>query len=296
MIVAQRAATVSLVSATVVVAVKLYAAYRSGSISVLAEAIQSIVDILMSALAVWTIRYASKPPDDSHPYGHGKAEVLASAFQMLVILGSGVYILFEAYRRLLHPQPIEWNWGAGAMAYALLANLLVAVHLRRVAKRHPSPALESEALHLQGDSLSSGGVLAGMLLVGLTGEAILDPAVAGAFALIAMIAALGRLRHVIHPLMDGALPEDEVRSLEAVLNHHEAVRGYHNVRTRQVGERRWIDLHVLLDDGLSFVHAHETAEHIERELSQTLGGAVVSIHYEPHHAELEHRAREHGDA
>jgi len=81
--------------------------------------------------------------------------------------------------------------------------------------------------------------------------------------------------------------------LEKVLNSHEAVRGHHNVRTRQVGQRRWIDLHVLLDDGLSFVEAHDMAEQIEDELSSALGGAVVSIHYEPHHAELEHRAREH---
>jgi cation diffusion facilitator family transporter len=294
--IAQRAATLSLVSTTVVVAVKLLAAYRSGSISVLAEAIQSIVDILMSAIAVATIRYAAKPPDESHPYGHGKAEVLASAFQMLVILGSGIYILYEAYQRLLHPRPIEWNWGAWAMAYALLANLLVAWHLKRVAKQTSSTALESEALHLRGDSLSSGGVFVGMLLVGLTGEPILDPAVAAIFTAIAMLAALSQLRSVIHPLMDGALPAEELRSVEEVLNGHDAVRGYHNVRTRSIGAQRWIDLHVMLDDGLTFVKAHDMAEQIEKELGVALGGATVTIHYEPHVAEVEHRAREHGDA
>lgn len=292
---AQRAATLSLVSTVVVVAVKLFAAYKSGSISVLAEAIQSIVDILMSAVAVATIRYAAKPPDETHPYGHGKAEVLAGAFQMLVILGSGVYILYEAYQRLLRPQPIEWSWGAWAMAYALGANLLVAIHLKRVAKATSSAALESEALHLRGDSLASGGVLVGMLLVGLTGEAILDPVVAAIFTVIAMIAAFAQLRTMLHPLMDGALPAEELRLLEKVLDSHKAVRGYHNVRTRRIGAQRWIDLHVLLDDGLSFVKAHELAEHIEDELSGSLEGARVTIHYEPHHAEVEHRAKEHGE-
>ena len=292
---AQRAATVSLVSTVVVVAVKLFAAFKSGSISVLAEAIQSIVDILMSAVAVATIRYAARPPDESHPYGHGKAEVLAGAFQMLVILGSGVYILYEAYRRLLQPQPIHWDWGAGAMTYALIVNLLVALHLRKVAKVTSSTALESEALHLRGDSLSSGGVLVGMLLVGLTGEAILDPVVAAIFTVMAMFAAFGQLRTMLHPLMDGALPAEELRELEQVLNTHKAVRGYHNVRTRRIGAQRWIDLHVLLDDALSFVKAHDLAEHIEDELSRCLEGARVTIHYEPHHAEVEHRAKEHGE-
>jgi ferrous-iron efflux pump FieF len=292
---AQRAATVSLVSTTIVVAVKAVAAFKSGSISVLAEAIQSVVDILMSGLAVWTIRYSAKPPDEEHPYGHGKAEVLASAFQMLAILGSGIYILYEAYLRLLKPQPIQWDWGAGAMAYTLVANLLVATYLRRIAMKSPSTALKSEALHLRSDSLASGGVLIGMILVGMTGESILDPAVAGAFTLFAMVAAVGQLRNVIHPLMDGSLPAPELKLLEQILNTHDAVRGYHNVRTRQIGERRWIDLHVLLDDGLSFVAAHDMAEHIEDELGKALGGATVSIHYEPHHAEMEHRAKEHQD-
>lgn len=294
--IAQRAAAISLISTTVVVAAKLYAAYRSGSISVLAEAIQSIVDILMSGLAVWTIRYAAKPPDETHPYGHGKAEVLAGAFQMLIILGSGVYILVEAYRRLLAPQPIEWNWGAYAMSYALVANLSVAAYLGRVARRHPSPALQSEALHLRGDSWASAGVLLGMLLVGLTDQPIFDPAVAGAFALLTMVAAIRHLRQMLHPLMDGALPEKERKRLEAVLKTHGDVRGYHNLRTRQVGEQRWIDLHVMLDDGMSFVAAHDMAEHIEGELSATLDGAIVSIHYEPHEAEVKHRAREHGES
>lgn len=293
--IAQRAATLSLVSTTIVVGVKLFGAFKSGSISVLAEAIQSIVDILMSALAVWTIRYAAKPPDDTHPYGHGKAEVLAGAFQMLVILGSGVYILVEAYRRLLAPQPIQWDWGAYAMAYALLANLSVAAFLVRVERTHHSSALASEALHLRGDSWASAGVLLGMLLVGATKQPIFDPAVAGAFAMYTMAAAFTHLRRMIHPLMDGALPENERLRLQAILDTHSAVRGHHNIRTRRVGEQRWIDLHVMLDDGLSFVAAHEMAEHIEEELSRALGGAVVSIHYEPYEAEVKHRAREHGE-
>jgi cation diffusion facilitator family transporter len=291
--IAQRAATISLAATLGVVAVKAYGAYRSGSISVLAETIQSSVDILMSVTALLTIRYAARPPDASHPYGHGKAESLGSALQMLIVLGSGIYILFEAYRRLLEPRPVEWNWGAGAMAAALLADLALTRYLRMQSQRTGSVALESEAVHLRADSLAAGGVLAGMLLVGFTGQPILDPVVAAVFAVVTMGLALSRLREVIHPLMDGALPESEIGTIEIVLKEHEAVRGFHDVRTRRVGVRRWIDLHVLLDDGLSFVQAHELAEEIEKKLSAALGGAAVTIHYEPHRAELAHRAREH---
>lgn len=293
--IARRAAILSLASTTVVVAVKLVAAWKSGSISVLAEAIQSIVDILMSALAVATIAYAARPPDAEHPYGHGKAEVLAGAFQMLVILGSGAYILYEAYRRLLVPREILWDWGAGAMVYTLVANGVVAAALVRTARKTGSMALESEALHLRGDSFSSAGVLAGMLLVGLTGQAILDPVFAAVFTLLAMIQAGSHLRAVLHPLMDGALPEAELTRLKNRLEVHEAVRGFHNVRTRRVGNQRWVELHVMLDDNLSFVAAHELAEQIEDELRVELGGATVSIHYEPYEAELAHREREHGE-
>lgn len=290
---AQRAATISLLSTILVVAVKAIAAWKSGSISVLAEAIQSTVDILMSAIAVVTIGYAARPPDRDHPYGHGKAESLAAAFQMLIVLGSGVFILIEAYRRLLAPQPIFWDWGAGAMAFALIMNLGVATHLRKVARVTQSTALESEALHLRSDSISSAGVLIGMVLVGLTGQAILDPVAALMFTLFAMGLALVQLRSVIHPLMDGALPTKDLQRLEQVLHDHPEVRGFHNIRTRSVGSERWIELHVMLDDAMTFVLAHDMAEQIESELKEALGGARVSIHYEPYEAEMAHRAREH---
>jgi len=292
---AHRAATVSLAATVFVVAVKGVAAWKSGSISVLAEAIQSTVDILMSALAVATIAYAARPPDREHPYGHGKAESLAAAFQMLVVLSSGLFILIEAYRRLLAPEPILWDWGAGAMALALIVNLAVSAYLRKAAQSTQSAALESESLHLRSDALSSAGVLLGMILVGVTGQSILDPVAALLFTIFAMALALVQLRSVIHPLMDGALPGPELRLLEQVLRDHPEVRGFHNVRTRRVGSERWIELHVMLDDAMTFVDAHDMAEQIESELGQALGGARVSIHYEPHEAEMAHRAREHGE-
>lgn len=289
------AAAVSLSATSVVVVVKLVAAYFSGSVSVLAEGLQSSVDILMSLLALVTIRYAARPPDEDHPYGHGKAELLAGAFQMILVLASAAYVLVEIGRRWNHTAPIAWDWGAGAMAYAAVSNLAVAAWLRRVAKETESQVLDSEVKHLSADTLTSIGVLAGLLVYALTGYPWVDPLVATLFTIWAIWAAARQLRIVLHPLMDGALPPEELRALETVLEAHPEVRGHHALRTRMIGSRRMVELHVMLDDALSFVQAHEIAEQIEEQMRRALGNASVSIHYEPYEAELAHRAREHGE-
>lgn len=291
---AQNAAIVSLCTTTAVVAVKFAAAYLSHSISVLSEALQSTMDILMAMIAVATLRYVARPPDDDHPYGHGKAEFLSSAFQMIVVMGAGAFIMFEAYQRWLHPQPILWDWGAAAMIYTLTSNSMVAAFLRRVGKATHSAALISEATHLRGDTLTCVGVLIGMILVGATNNSRLDPVFAALFAALSIWVASRQLRNVLHPLMDGALPPEDVAILEGVLDSHSQVRGYHNLRTRQVGSNKTVELHVTLDDGLSFVDAHAITEDIESELRNALDRSFVIIHYEPHDFEEEHQARDHG--
>jgi len=285
-------ARASLAATVAVVAVKLAAAWASRSVSVLSEALQSIVDVGVSMLAVFTLRVASMPPDEDHPFGHGKAEMLAGAFQMLVVAASCLFILGQAAARLGRPEPIRWDLGAAAMAYTLVSNTAMSRLLLREGKRLGSSILVSEAVHLRGDSLASAGVLVGMIAVGATGWSPLDPLLAILLALVALAASFRQLRAMVHPLMDGALPAEDVSRVRAVLEGHPDVRGYHRLRTRDVGQNRHVELHVTLDDDLSFVQAHEIAEKIEAEVSEALGGAKVEIHYEPHEAEMEHQRRE----
>lgn len=292
---AAAALRIALISTIIVVSVKLLAAVYSHSVSVLAEGLQSIVDILITIASMLTLRYAAKPPDEEHPYGHGKAEFLVSALQMLMILASAIFILWAAYQRFLTPEPIRWDWGVAAMAYSTVANALVAAYLVKTYKETSSALLISEAMHLRSDILASLGILVGLVLVGVTGWLRIDPAVAAIFTVVAMVMAVQQLRQVIHPLMDGSLPPEEIRALENVLNSHPQVRGYHNLRTRQTGLLRFVDMHLMLDDALSFVKAHDVAEQIEAEIRQALGGGIVSVHYEPYEAEMAHRAREHGE-
>ncbi len=293
--IARRAAGISLVSTILVVAAKLVAAWLSGSVSVLAEALQSTLDVFMSALALWTIGYAAKPPDEDHPYGHGKAEVLSSAFQMLVVLGSIGFIVWIAGKRLMDPQPVRPDWGLVAMGYAVVADSAVILYLRRVVGLTGSAALAGEAEHLRGDVLSSLGVFGGLVAMRVTNLAVLDPIVALVFAAISGYFALRHLRRSVHPLMDGAIPSEDLAEIRRVLAEHPHVRDYHNLRTREAGKLRTVTIHVLLDDDMTFVEAHDMAEHIEDELGAALGGALVTVHYEPYEAETVHRSEAHGD-
>ncbi|HXH60000.1 MAG TPA: cation diffusion facilitator family transporter [Fimbriimonadaceae bacterium] len=289
----RRAATVSFASTVVVVVAKLAAAAVSGSVSVLAEGLQSLLDVFMSLAVVWSLRVAAAPPDEDHPFGHGKAELLTSAFQMLLVLGTAAVIVWQAAERLMAPHTIEPDWGIAAMAYAAVANTCVIVYVQSVLRRAHSHALAGEREHLKSDTFASVGILGGLLLYRATGWAPLDPIVALLFTGMGAYFAVRQLRRVVHPLMDGALPRQDIERIEQVLKAHGDVRGFHNVQTRETGVMRYVSLHVMLDDDLTFVRAHDLAEAIEDELSAALSGAHVTLHYEPFEAELEHREREH---
>ena len=291
----RRAALLALGSTVIVVAFKLVAAAQSHSIAVLAEGLQSLLDVFMSLLVVWSLKVADEPPDEDHPYGHGKAELLTSAFQMVLVLFSAAIIVWQASVRLFEPADIHPTWGIAAISYSVVANLAVFAYIRHVLAKHKSPALQGETAHLLSDTLASAGVLVGLLVYSATRWDPLDPIIAILFTLTGAVFAIRQLKKVVHPLMDGALPERDVAKIERILNDHPEVRGYHRVQTRESGRERFVDIHVLLDDDLTFVRAHELAEHIEDHLSAALGGAKVTLHYEPAEAEWEHREREHDE-
>ena len=175
------------------------------------------------------------------------------------------------------------------------SSLAVFAYIRHVLAKNKSHVLQGETAHLLSDTLASLGVLVGLIVYSVTLWQPLDPLIAIVFTLVGAAFAIRQLKKVLHPLMDGALPEREVAKIEEILNDHPEVRGYHRVQTRETGRERVVDIHVLLDDDLTFVKAHDLAEHLEDHLSQALGGAKVTLHYEPAEAELEHRRLEHGE-
>lgn len=286
-------ALLTLCVTTVIVLIKLVGAYFSGSVSVLAEALQSLLDIVISAMTLVAVRIAARPPDATHPWGHGKAELVSSLIQMVVVVGTAVAIAWGATLRLLNPQEIRWDAGLSAMLVAMALDFILILRVQNVGTKHDSPALLGEVEHLRSDLLAGLGVAAGLGIYAITGWAPLDPIVAIVFTLLGAFYALKRMSLVVHELMDGSLPKAETDKVKAVLDSHQAVRSYHQLRTRRVGQRRIVGLHVLLDDDLSFVAAHDLAEEIEDALSNALNGALVTVHYEPYEAEMKHRRDHH---
>ncbi len=293
---AQQAATLSLVVTVFVVIAKLFAGWMTGAISVLAEALQSTVDVAVALGVVLSIRWAARPADDDHPYGHGKAEVIMSALQMVLLMLSAGYIMSQAIGRLQRPQPIEPELGLYVMLGAAAVNLAVAAILYRVARREKSLALKGESIHLVSDAASALGIGLGMGLVMATGNVVLDPWVAILFSLAVIAFAVQRFGRLLHPLMDGALSVEDRATVERVLADHPAVKGYHNLRTRQVGSKKVVEFHLLLEDHLSFITAHNEAEEVEDAIRIALDGALVTVHYEPYAAELAHQREAHGGA
>ncbi|MFN3650186.1 MAG: cation diffusion facilitator family transporter [Armatimonadota bacterium] len=290
---AARAAALSLGANLFLVAIKISAGFLSGSISVLAEGVQSTMDVVASALILFTVRAAAQPPDPEHPYGHGKFENLASLGQMVLILGSAVYLFGAAWERWQDPVLPRVDWGAGALTIAVVVNLVVSNRLFRVAQRTGSQALEAEALHLRGDMLSCVGVLAGLFLVWITQEPRLDPLIAAVMTVLIVVGAVRLLRESLRPLLDESLPAEEEEMVRAVLDEHPEVRGYHRLRTRRAGSHRLIDLHVLLDDDLTFRRAHELSEEIEEAIRACFPNADVIVHAEPYEEEQRHQEEVH---
>lgn len=276
------------------VAVKVIAGIASGSVSVLAEGIQSSVDVVASALILLTVRAAAAPPDPDHPYGHGKVEHLASVGQMVLILATVGYLLVAAWERWQHPVMPRLDWGGAALGISIVVNMLVSARLMRVSRETGSQALAAEATHLRGDLLSCVGVLVGLGLTAATGEPRLDPVVAGVMTVVIAFTAVRLLRESVRPLMDERLPPEEEQQVRALLDADPKVLGYHRLRTRRAGAHRLMDLHVQLDDDLTFREAHAISEEVEHAIRQVLPNVDVIVHAEPFHEEQRHQVEEHG--
>lgn len=285
----ERAASLSLGANIALVCIKLAAGLASGSISVLAEAIQSLLDVIASGVILLMLRAAAAPPDHRHPYGHGKFENLTSLGQTGLIVGSGGYLLSEAIHRWQHPGPVRVDWGLAALTIALVTDFLVSRRLMRVARETGSHALEAEAVHLRGDMLSCFGVLTGLILVRLTGQPRLDSGIAAVMSILVILSALRLMRDTVRPLLDESLPAPEEAEVRRVLDADPRVLGYHRLRTRKAGAHRHMDVHILLDDALTFPEAHQVSEEVEGAIREALPNMDAVVHAEPYEEEMRHQ-------
>jgi cation diffusion facilitator family transporter len=281
------AAGVSIAYNTTLFALKVAAAIITGSVAILSEALNSTIDLVASVIAFVAVRRADEPADVEHPYGHEKVENVAAAIEGLLIIGGAVFIITESIGRLVNGNTEVESLGIGiaVIAFSTLSASTVSVFLRRQARTHDSPALQGDAAHLGADALTSAGVLIALALVQLTGAEQLDAAVAIVFSGFIIFTGLNIIRRAAGILVDEAPPPQEMDRIEAAIARARAnepeVVGYHKLRARTTGRRRYIELHVQFRSGTSLERAHQVAHELRNAIETDLRDAEVLIHVEP---------------
>jgi ferrous-iron efflux pump FieF len=277
-----RAETVAIAGAAGLAALKLGTGLGINSIGLISTAADSLIDVLVSSLNLFSLRIADSPADAGHPYGHGKVENLAGLAQgaLIALVGGGV--VFEAVRRFVRGvQPEHTEWGVGVMAGSIVVSWLIARHLRRVASRTDSVVLMADSLHYAMDVWTNAGVLAALVLVRLTAAPLFDPLIAVVVGGMILVSASRILARSVADLMDAAIPAEEVREIERVIHRHRFVVSFHDLRTRRAGSQRQIDFSVVLCRHVPLGDAHDLVDHVEKEIERTIARSHVVVHAEP---------------
>lgn len=278
-----RYAYLSIGAAVVTIGLKGVAYLVTGSVGLLSDAVESLVNLAAALVALIALIIAARPPDESHEFGHDKIEYFSSGIEGMLILVAGISILATSIDRLLRPQPIEQlSLGLGLSLLASLVNFGVALVLDRVGKANDSMTLQADARHLMTDVWTSAGVLAGIAVVGVSGVTWLDPVIAVLVALNIMRIGVALLRKSFDGLMDTPISDSERRAVDAVIRKFEASGiQFHALRTRQSGARRFISVHVLVPASWTVKHAHDVVEDIERDMRAVVPYSRVFTHLEP---------------
>ncbi|MBK6430758.1 MAG: cation diffusion facilitator family transporter [Anaerolineae bacterium] len=278
-----RFAWLSIAAAIVTIGLKM-AAYRvTGSVGLLSDALESLVNLAAALMALAMLTVAARPPDEDHVYGHDKAEYFSSGVEGALILVAAISIGVTAWNRLLAPQPLEGlGLGLGISLLASLINLGVALVLRRAGQRYSSITLDADAQHLMTDVWTSVGVLAGIGAVALTGWERLDPIIAFAVALNIIWSGVQLVRRSALGLLDTAWPAPERSVVANILDRYQA-QGvqFHALRTRQSAARRFMSVHVLVPGDWTVLRGHQLLEKLEREVREALTGVTILTHLEP---------------
>jgi len=278
-----RYAWLSIGAALLTISLKAAAWFLTGSVGLLSDAMESVVNLIGAVMALAMLTVAARPADDRHAFGHSKAEYFSSGMEGALILLAAASIGFAAAQRLLDPQPLERvGLGVAVSMVAAVVNGLVALVLHRAARRHESVTLEADSHHLFTDVLTTAGVLIGIALVVLTGWERLDPLIGLAVAFIIVLTGVRIVRKSVLGLMDSSLPDSEQSALRAVFERYSAEEGveFHALRTRQSGTRRFISVHVLVPGEWTVHRGHELLEHIESDIRDTLPNVSILTHLE----------------
>jgi cation diffusion facilitator family transporter len=280
---ARQAIILSVGVALLLTVVKFSAGLVTHSMAIMASALDSTLDMLMSALNFFAFREASKPPDAEHAYGHGKVESLAGLFQSLFIMVSGSFVVYESVRRLLLGSFVsEIPLGIGVIVFSGMVTLLLSWRLRILSKKNRSLILGTEKAHYAMDFISYVGVIAALVLVGWTGNVAWDLIVSLLVAAYIFKEAIHILRRAVSELLDRGLSNTGLETVKMlILRHHPSIVGVHNLRSRVVGNLLFLDFHIEIRGEADFKKAHEMTESLIDKIKAHHPNADVTVHFDP---------------
>ncbi len=284
-----KAAAVSVASNSLLILLKIVAGLLTGSISLIAEAIHSLMDLAAAIVAFFSVRISDKPADREHPFGHGKAENVSGVVEAILIFVAAGIIIYQATQRIIKGETLELlEVGIGIMAVSMVVNILVSRYLFKVSRETDSIALEADARHLTTDVITMGGVLVGLTVVRLAHLAgfdldILDPIVAILVSVLILRTSYILTTKAFGGLVDVKLPENEEKDIRQAITEHFGgeVVGFHRLRTRKAGSQRYIDLHMVMPRQITLKEAHGMCDHLEKDIQDRLHHTDVTIHVEP---------------
>jgi cation diffusion facilitator family transporter len=281
-------------AALLLIGVKLAIGLATGAVVVLASAVDSMLDFLVSSFNAYAVRSAERPSDQTYNYGRGKIEGLAAFSEGLFILASALYILRQAIFKFVTPGTLSLHvpasipnphlyWAIGAMLFSIAVTAALVAYLRKREQESPSLIIRADALHYKMDLLSNAGILAALLLIRLTGWSWLDPAIAAGVSLYVARAALPVLRKGLAMLLDRALDASLVERIRKIAEtHSERVTNVHELKTRRSGDTNLVEFHLVFDEDIKLREAHQIADEIEmRVRSLEKSRWIVNIHLDP---------------
>lgn len=277
------AAKLALVCVLGLVLLKIVVTILTGSISILAQAVDSFLDVLAVGLTLFAVAVAVKPADEEHPFGHGKIENITAVVQAVLLFTAAGLIIYSSIRRIIHQEQIALTEaGIGVMVVSIVVSVLLSRHLLRVSKVTDSLAVEAVAHNIAADVYSAIGVLVGLAVIRFTGLIVLDPIIALPIAALIVRSGYRVMRSSFGALVDVRLPKAEEEIIvSAIMEHTGQLAGFHEMRTRKAGSQRFIDLHIMLPKNVSVAEAHRMCDHLEEDIKKRLANSSVTIHVEP---------------
>jgi len=286
----ERVAGLSVASNMALMIVKFITGALIGSVSIVSEAIHSGVDLLAAIIALFSVRTSSLPADSRHPFGHGKIENISGTIEALLIFIAAIWIIFEAVKKLLHPQPMEHvGWGVGVMLTSAVVNIVVSKMLFKVGRETDSIALQADAWHLRVDVYTSAGVMVSLALLWM-GQWIfpgkdlfwIDPAAAIGVALLIIKTAYDLTSQSAKDLLDVHLPKAEVEWIRrCILDQTPLIHGFHDLKTRKAGHFRFVEFHLKVDPHMSVMDSHDITKVLKQKIQMQFSGTTVTVHIEP---------------